>query len=108
MEYIGWFFVLGFILPTIGFFGFPKDSKVRKACLNILLGYDQLGNTFLLGDPDETISSRAYKERLNGNKYWTLLADFLDWLDPNHTLDSVEWDEGTKKTDTPLDKGTNK
>lgn len=37
--------------------------------LNIIIALDNLGNTFLGGYPDETISSRAWRCR-NSSKLW--------------------------------------
>lgn len=102
MDYLGLFLVWYFILNFGAFLLAPKTSKIYKYSLKVCLGYDQLVNTFIDGDPDETISSRAYKGRLRGSKGWTLLANFLDWLDPNHTEEAVEWDEGTGKPADPL------
>lgn len=37
--------------------------------MNIAIGFDQLFNTILRGDPDETLSSRAWRLYCD-NKYW--------------------------------------
>ena len=70
--------------------------KVGKYIFNILVAIDQLANTILAGDPDETISSRVGKRVEAGTA--TLperyLATILDWLDPNHVIDAIERDEG--------------
>lgn len=44
------------------------------------------------GDEDETISSvlGRNKEMQTLSKMGLLLANFLDWLDPNHVLNSIE------------------
>jgi len=81
--------------------------------LNILLGFDQLGNTILaclpwplswpgVGYPDETISSTLGKlKQSHGGKIpwrWPF-AKLIDWgldrIDPNHSIDAIEDDEGT-------------
>ena len=68
-----------------------------------MVSLDQLVNSWVLfGVPDETISSRAHKGMLKGNKGWTLLAKILNKIDPGHTEKSVEWDEGTIRTGVPL------
>ncbi len=108
MEVVGYLFVGIFVVAFIGFLGLPKGSKSFRVSKNICLGYDQWLNTLLLGYPDETISSRAYKGRLKGKKRWTWLANILDWIDTNHTAKSVEWDEGTGKSDDTLKAGANK
>ena len=74
---------------------------VAKYILNILISIDQLANSILLGDPDETISSRIgrIKQKWNGTiprwRIVTRIADFfLDKIDPNHCTDAIESDEG--------------
>lgn len=87
--------ILYLALCFLGLLTLPKKTFLYRYSLNVLVAFDNLVNAwFLMGDPDETISSRAYKGRINGKKYWTLLANFLDWVDPGHGEKSVEWDEG--------------
>lgn len=62
----------------------------------VAVALDQLFNTLLNGDEDETISSRAAKARLKGKRWGCVLCRFLDWLDPNHCTNSIEPDEGEK------------
>lgn len=62
----------------------------------VAVAIDQLFNTLLNGDEDETISSRAAKARLKGKRWGCTLCRFLDWLDPNHCANSIEPDEGEK------------
>lgn len=59
---------------------------------NLLIALDQLANTILLGDPDETISSRIAKNQTH--PCWSILGAVLEWIDPGHLQRSVEWDEG--------------
>ena len=84
--------------------------------LNILLGLDQLGNTILaclpwpfswpgVGYPDETISSTLgkLKQSYGGKIPWRWpFAKILDWtcdlVDPNHSIDAIEEDEGESPT----------
>ncbi|MBL4875767.1 MAG: hypothetical protein JKY10_04645 [Cohaesibacteraceae bacterium] len=61
--------------------------------LNILIALDQLLNTVLGGDPDETISSRCSKNRHKW--YWKPLACILEKIDPGHLGRSQEDDEGS-------------
>jgi len=72
-----------------------------KWLLNILISIDQLGNTILGGDPDETISSRLGKLKVkHGGKIpWRRPASkIIDWgldkIDSNHSIDAIEEDEG--------------
>lgn len=69
-----------------------------KYIINILIGIDQLGNTLLGGDPDETISSRLGKIERKGKRcficYW--ICRGLHLIDPGHCEKSIEEDEGGK------------
>jgi hypothetical protein len=65
--------------------------------MNVLISIDQLGNTLLLGDPDETISSRLgrIKRKHGGTIPWTRPVSrvtdiILDTIDPGHSDGSVE------------------
>ena len=76
-------------------------KKAGRYVLNVLISLDQLGNSLLLGDPDETISSRIgrIKRKWGGKVPWgrpvTKITDWvLDKIDPNHSLDAIEDDEG--------------
>lgn len=62
---------------------------------NILLSGDQLLNTLLLGDPDETLSSRCGK-RKETCKVCKYLCLILDKIDPRHCSKSIEKDEGKR------------
>ena len=82
--------------------------KIGKWIVNVLIGIDQLGNAFVGGDPDETISSRLgkLKVRHGGKIPWRRpLSKIIDWgldkIDPNHSVDAIEADEGN---DAILDK----
>ena len=80
--------------------------------MNILISIDQLGNSLLLGDPDETISSRIgrIKVKYGGTIPWTRpvskLTDWvLDKIDKNHSIDAIENDHGKAGlVDKPKDK----
>ena len=73
-----------------------------KYFYNVLIGLDQLGNTLAGGDPDETISSRLGKIKRNhkGAIPWRrhplawLIDRGLEEVDPGHSIDSIEEDEG--------------
>lgn len=70
--------------------------KVLKYFKNILISFDQFLNTLLLGDPDETISSRIGKMIRWGTAgdVEKGLCKALDGLDKNHCEKSIEEDEG--------------
>lgn len=66
---------------------------LKKYLWNILISLDQLVNTILGGDPDETISSRIGKRQRKGKiAYW--LCRMLHMIDPHHCRDAIEEDEG--------------
>ncbi len=76
---------------------------IKKWTINILIGIDQLGNALMGGDPDETISSRLGKLKLRycGIIPWhrpvSKFIDYaLDKIDPNHSIDAIEDDEGSE------------
>ena len=63
----------------------------------MLIALDQLANTLLAGDPDETISSRTGKYVARGRGFIPcLLCKLLDvvFKEKNHCLNSLETDEG--------------
>lgn len=73
-------------------------SKLKKWFWNVMIGIDQLANAILMGDPDETISSRIGKE-ISENKcpVCKLICKVLDVIDPrggSHCKQSIEADEG--------------
>ena len=77
------------------------SNPISKWLVNMLISIDQLGNTLLGGDPDETISSRLGKLKLkhSGAIPWyrplSKIIDYgLDKIDPNHSIDAIEDDEG--------------
>ena len=79
---------------------------------NVLVGFDQWVTTWMGGDPDETISSTLGKlKRSHGGAIPFLkhpVARVVDWgldkIDPGHSLDSIEDDEGKKDLRTHINK----
>lgn len=76
-------------------------GKVGKWALNVLIGIDQLGNALTGGDPDETISSRLGKMKFkHGGEipWYRPMSRIVDWgldkIDPGHSIDAIEPDEG--------------
>lgn len=73
---------------------------MRRYLLNVLIGFDQLGNSFAGGNPDETVSSRTHKAALAGKRraiFFEALINLIFALPPmserSHCEQSVEWDE---------------
>lgn len=60
---------------------------------NILVSLDQLANTIIGGNPDETLSSRAYKLREKGVYWPSNIINGLFWWQKNHCKENVEKDE---------------
>jgi len=76
-------------------------KKIGKWIMNILISFDQLGNSILAGDSDETISSRIGKMQkgYGGTIPWRrpfikVTCDILNAIDRNHCIDAIEEDEG--------------
>lgn len=56
---------------------------------NILLGIDQLVNTVISGEPDETLSSRAWRHYVDGSRKWPkILIDLIFFWDKDHCYNS--------------------
>ena len=53
--------------------------KIKTYLLNILISFDQLVNVLFLGQPDETISSRAWRCK-DANSFWKLMHSLINKL----------------------------
>lgn len=69
-------------------------KKLRMFVVNILLAIDQLFNVLMLGDPDETISSRA--GRVWPESDWCKFIDWLMFWQSNHCHKAIESGEGKR------------
>lgn len=67
-----------------------------KYLWNLLISLDQFLNALTLGDPDETISSRAGKAMQEGKRWGCVLCRVLDVFQKDHCLKSLETDEGAR------------
>jgi hypothetical protein len=67
---------------------------MKRYIWNILISIDQLANTVLGGDPDETISSRMGKRARKGDKLGKIICKILNIFDKGHCEKSIEEDEG--------------
>lgn len=67
--------------------------KIQTYFWNLLLAIDQLANTILGGDPDETISSRLAKLNRKGKKVGVIGCRILDVFDEGHCERVIELDE---------------
>jgi len=88
------------ILSLVGFVGVAISvlwlipailfSPYGTHAWKIIVAYDMLANASMGGDDGETVSSRAYKASLQGNRYGCWLCKLLDWLQPDHCENSVK------------------
>jgi hypothetical protein len=68
---------------------------MRRYVWNVLISIDQLANTLLGGDPDETLSSRMGKAIAAGRcKLCRPVCWLLHLLDKNHCHNSIDPQEG--------------
>lgn len=67
---------------------------LKRYFWNILIAIDQFGNAVTGGDPDETISSRAGKAMREGKAWGCVLCRFLNLLENDHCIKSIDPTEG--------------
>lgn len=67
----------------------------------LFVALDQLLNTILGGNEDETLSSRLGKDARRGYVVGCVLCRVLGWIDKDHCEKAIERDEG--KRPVPLD-----
>lgn len=53
--------------------------KLKQYILNILISFDQFVNVLFLGQPNETISSRAWRCK-DTNSFWKFMRKLIDTL----------------------------
>jgi hypothetical protein len=66
---------------------------VKRYIWNLLVSIDQLGNTILAGNPDETISSRMAKRARKGDRLGITACKILNFFDEGHCEKTIELDE---------------
>jgi hypothetical protein len=72
-----------------------------KYLMNLLLGFDQLGNTIIGGSPDETISARTGR---NIKKHgWRVLGWVLNHIQRGHTEEAVKHERDGSQQDPSYD-----
>lgn len=71
-------------------------NKLKMWFWNILIALDQLANTLLLGDPDETMSSRMGKS-ISENKciMCKFICKVLNFFESDHCVKSIEPNVGS-------------
>lgn len=53
--------------------------KIKQYLINILIAFDQFINVLFLGQPDETVSSRAWRCK-DANSFWKFMRKLIDTL----------------------------
>ena len=59
-------------------------SILSRFGMNLLVMFDEVGNTLTGGSPNETISSRAGKAQLAGKRWGCILCGLLDKIQKDH------------------------
>lgn len=63
-------------------------AGLKTYTLNVLIGFDQLITTLIGGDPDETLSSYAWRMEVQDKPWGRITRPGIDWLmswyEPNH------------------------
>jgi hypothetical protein len=62
---------------------------LKRYLRNLLVWLDEGGNALTLGDPAETISSRAAKAKNAGKRWGCVLCRFLNWFEQDHCEKSL-------------------
>ena len=90
------------VRSVLDVFDVRRISRIPLAVWRVLIALDKFVNAVLLGDPDETMSSRA--GRLQGNikpAYW--FCKLLALIDRRHCEKSIQHGEGDDAvSDHPL------
>lgn len=74
--------------------------KIKAYIYNVLITLDQLINSLLLGDPDETLSSRL--GRVFPDSWIVWFVDQLFFWQSNHCHKAIESQEGRKDLIWPV------
>ena len=64
---------------------------MKDYIFGVAIAIDQLINTLIGGYPDEMLSSRAYRMRINGSKVWgrvEAVIDFIFFWQESHCLEA--------------------
>ncbi len=73
-------------------------SRLKRWPMAVLIAIDQLANAILMGNEDDTISSRAWKAKTKGRLWGRIAVPIIDAIflplqGPDHCRLSAEWDE---------------
>lgn len=72
---------------------------LRNYFVNWLIILDKAANTALLGNPNETISTRLGRAEIAGSKFGKVACSVLNWFAPNHCAWSADPTSGTMATE---------
>lgn len=76
--------LLSFIISILWLTSCIVFRPTAKRAIRISIAYDQLANAAFGGSEDETISTRAGREKKNNTKWACILCKVLDWFAPGH------------------------
>lgn len=77
-----------------------EATRLVQFTYNVGLVLSQVGSVLLLGDPDETISSRTGKASRSGRPWFKKVQEpFINFLfqDDKHCFNAIEEEEGCKE-----------
>lgn len=75
------------LAPFRTLWAIAKGDYLRA--LEVLKGYDRLGNAVANGYSKETISSRANRARSENNKWGCILCKILDDIEKDHCINAA-------------------
>lgn len=77
---------------------------IKRYFFRLFVSLDQLANTILGGYPDETMSSRMGKKLAQKRNcpICTVICRWLNYIDPEHCAESIEYDEGRERENERL------
>lgn len=83
-----------------------KESERGSYPHRVLLGFDQFVNTICGGDPDETLSARAWRNK-DKTQYWgvaRIVIDTIFFWQPDHCYRSYLWEKNHGHKSNQYDK----
>ena len=79
---------------------------MKKRLLNILIAVDQLANTFIGSEPDETFSAKCYRLKDSEKRRYAVMMKWLNILfnDPDHCKNAFISEQARKHLPTEYQK----
>lgn len=86
--------VLGLAVGAVGYL--VTIITRPETAFRVAVAADECANAAFKGDSGETISSRAAKAQLRGERWGCVLCKVLDWVSQGHCAQSIIPDRGRK------------